>query len=90
MPAYREKLTKQIDAEKERKHSLQTQVEAMERSIISLQERGKVTLKSKLQELGITGKSCRRISASTSSYDVTFFPHLQQRQRTASSPSARV
>lgn len=56
MPSFREGLVKQIDTEKERRHSLQAQVAAIERSIISLQEGGKGAIKCKLGQLGIAGK----------------------------------
>lgn len=54
MPAFRSNLEKQIEEEKSRNDRLQQEVNAMEKSVKSLQEKGAAALKAKLSELGIT------------------------------------
>jgi len=53
MPEFKSSLVKQIEAEKNRRHSLTAQIDAMEKSIKGLQEKGVFALRAKLSELGI-------------------------------------
>lgn len=63
LPAFKENLTKQIEVEKAKKERLEKQVDAVEKSVKTLQEKGTTCLKAKLSQLGITGK--RSIALST-------------------------
>ena len=57
MPDFKTSVSKLIDEEKKRKNQLQTQVEAMEKAVKNLQERGVLALNVKLAELGIVATS---------------------------------
>lgn len=63
MPAFKSSLTKQIEEEKARKQRLEQEVEAMERSVKSLQEKGTAALKSKLSQMGITATTADGVLA---------------------------
>jgi hypothetical protein len=57
MPEFKASISKEIDEEQKRKQQLQTQVDAMEKAVKNLQERGVLALNVKLAELGIVANS---------------------------------